>query len=217
MALLATFTTRAGTLHIFSENALLAVLNSISIDEKTKTATHEVEALSKVKLEELVTTHDGYDIIEWANYAKKKAHIASSTCREVGKMKSLLRQRHAGGSDAPCDNDPLVKLDPWADAANSMSFECKADDLSVETDAWSEWKPLDEPQRQPAENRASDVASLKETAEATYGLDNTSLKAVAEHSIDEKKCCMSHNCNRKIAIIRPDGKCCGMCIGMQLL
>ena len=60
---------------------------------------------------------DDFTILEWANYAKKKARIASSTSKELGRLKALV-----SASPMPADKtkpkqgaeDHVFEQDPWS-------------------------------------------------------------------------------------------------------
>ena len=173
MSSIATLTTRIGPLHIYSESALMSVMTSISLDIELKGhhthGNHEVHYAhgnhdaGNVKAEtqdneysreaqERMGTHsstlDGFDISEWANYAKKKARIASSTGREIGRLKALLKAApvlsDAMKSQAYSrrrDEDPYDTsvLDPWASA--SLPPLASIDNPCSDIDPWSHWHP----------------------------------------------------------------------------
>ena len=65
---IAAFASRAGFLHLYTEQALEIVLDKISMG-------HVIEKI------------EGYDIMQWAAFARKKSQIASSICKELGRLK----------------------------------------------------------------------------------------------------------------------------------
>jgi hypothetical protein len=98
-ACLASLATRSGQLHIFTEKALEIVIDRIPLDH------------TDGKLE-------GYDIFQWAAFAKKKSSIASSICRELGSLKA---SRSAFAHEQDGNLDPLCRSDPWAGASFKLS------------------------------------------------------------------------------------------------
>ena len=50
---------------------------------------------------------DGFNVKEWSEYAKRKSRIATVKCRENGKLKNLLRDRHIAKKVSLSDADPL--------------------------------------------------------------------------------------------------------------
>ena len=78
---IATLTSRCGLLHLFTEQALQSVIDKISVDSPED------------KL-------DGFDIQQWAAFARKKSSIASSICKELGRLKASqsasVNIRHCG-------------------------------------------------------------------------------------------------------------------------
>ena len=98
-ACIASLATHSGQLHIFTEKALEIVIDRIPLDR------------TDGKLE-------GYDIFQWAAFAKKKSSIASSICRELGSLKA---SRSASALVQDCNLDPLCRSDPWAGASFKLS------------------------------------------------------------------------------------------------
>ena len=186
MCSIATLTTRVGPLHIYSESALMSVMASMSLDIELKghqtLGNHKVNCAhgnldvdivkantqnnehSPGESKEHMGTHssalDGFDISEWANYAKKKARIASSTSREIGQFKALLKTAlvlaDAMRSQAlrPHQLKPIVAdamkpqfadpfdisvLDPWASA--SLPPLASTANPCSDSDPWSNWRP----------------------------------------------------------------------------
>ena len=94
-ACIASFASRSGQLHIFTKEALETVIDKIS-------------------MESTVDKLEGFDITQWAAFAKKKSNIASSICKELGRLKASQSVfTHAQA----CENDPLCRSDPWAGAS----------------------------------------------------------------------------------------------------
>ena len=63
-----------------------------------------------------ITEHkfEGCNIFEWAHYAKKKARIASSICKQLGCVKALRTScNEAACAVGQVDKDPLMASDPW--------------------------------------------------------------------------------------------------------
>ena len=66
---------------------------------------------------------DGVSIEQWANYAKRKAHIASAVCKENGVLKARLQdlaRHHDVAADlvgdpheASAHEDKIFQHDPW--------------------------------------------------------------------------------------------------------
>ena len=94
-ACIASFASHSGVLHLYTDKALEAVVNKIAVDG------------ARDKLE-------GFDILEWAAFAKKKSNIASSICKELGRLKTCMS---ASTPSRRCDLDPLHQSDPWAGAS----------------------------------------------------------------------------------------------------
>ena len=94
-ACIASFASRSNQLHIFTEKALETVIDQISMES------------TYLKLE-------GFDISQWAAFAKKKSNIASSICKELGRLQafqSVFTRTQA------CENDPFFRSDPWVGAS----------------------------------------------------------------------------------------------------
>ena len=81
-ACIATFASVSGQLHLYTEKALETVITKISLHD------------SNAKFE-------GFDILQWAAFAKKKSNIASSTCRELGRLKASRSTKHHEDVQAP--------------------------------------------------------------------------------------------------------------------
>ena len=186
MCSIATLTTRVGPLHIYSESALMAVLTSISLDIELKgnytRCNHEVhyahgnhdfdnvkgktqnnedsDGGAKERMGTHSSTLEGFDISEWANYAKKKARIASSTSREIGRLKTLLKAALVPSNVMKSETlrphqlklivadamksqfaDPfdISVLDPWASA--SLPALASIASLCSDIDPWTHWRP----------------------------------------------------------------------------
>ena len=76
---------------------------------------------------------DDFNILEWANYAKKKARIASSTSKELGRIKAILAaslRPSSYGEPKRRDIDKVSEQDPWSHS------KCKTDP----TPAWACWR-----------------------------------------------------------------------------
>lgn len=72
-------------------------------------------------------TLGGWDIYAWRTYAERKARIASSVCKENGKLKRLVFQ-----------SDPLLSDDPWSSSLwKSAAPACH----QSAAEAWSNYKP----------------------------------------------------------------------------
>jgi len=111
---IASFASRGVLLHLFTQQALETVLdkNSVMRDED--------------KL-------DGFDIHEWAAFAKKKSSIASSICKELGRLKA---SQSATVDARYRDLDPLCVADPWAGASFKLgACRSKHEDESAEVGA----------------------------------------------------------------------------------
>ena len=85
----------------------------------------------------------GWDIHQWSDWGRRKSSIASSVCRENGKLKAeltRLRLRIAElenlcndvGADLQVLDDPLWLSDPWAGA----TVHAKSRDRMVNVEAW---------------------------------------------------------------------------------
>ena len=89
-------TTWCGTLHIFSQDALKVVL----------------EKMAEKPLNDVggdAHLFEGYDAEQWAKFAQMKSKIASSICRENGRLKSRLQ-------------DPMESNDPWSGKGSKLDI-----------------------------------------------------------------------------------------------
>ena len=103
----ASFASRSGVLHLYTDMALEAVINKISADR----------ACGKV---------ESFNIQQWAAFAKKKSNIASSICKELGRLKA---SQSVSRIPRGCDLDPLHQADPWAGACfGSSRYEHEDDE-----------------------------------------------------------------------------------------
>ena len=85
---------------------------------------------------------DGFDVYEWAAYAKKKAQIASVICKERGRLKAILSASNSKMNVFATernDVDELFGKDPWAAACSTPPAFC-ASPISSAGDAWSSWQ-----------------------------------------------------------------------------
>ena len=105
---IASLMTAHGPMLIFTSDALNALVGSMRRHGKGGTA--EVTAEGKHKL-------DGFTLVEWAAFARKKAAIATSVARLNGELKSKLASASSRGE--------LFYTDPWAESAKSGNYELK--------------------------------------------------------------------------------------------
>ena len=97
--------------------------------------------MDKIPVNGADTKLEGYDIFQWAAFARKKSKIASSVCRELGSLKaSPAVSSHA----KDCYADPLCRWDPWAGASFKLgASSCKhGDDAAVLPEQHVEKAPL---------------------------------------------------------------------------
>ena len=92
---------------------------------------------------------EGFSITQWAKYAKHKAKIASSVCRENGLLKKSPVMPSAPRFHTDCEDcatqDMIFVKDPWSSAVTentlgSISTDCQPTAL-IEVGDWSDWCP----------------------------------------------------------------------------
>ena len=85
---------------------------------------------------------EGYTAEQWCGYAKKKAKIASTTCRELGRLRSLSTCAATSPRDFS-QSDPWEGCDPWLNATPLPPLQWS----TCCDDPWSDWAkrgPVDE-------------------------------------------------------------------------
>jgi hypothetical protein len=113
---LARLDTLHGPLFIFDVQAVQALLSSLPC----------LSALAP--LQESPGFFEGYTAEQWCSFAKKKTKIASTTCRELGRMKarSVLATPEKA-EPMQSDKDPVFEQDPWSSreiTASKVSAPC---------------------------------------------------------------------------------------------
>ena len=78
-ASIASFASHSGVPHLYTDMALESLIDKISVDRASD------------KLE-------GFDIQQWAAFAKKRSNIASSICKELGRLKAQASSNFPNGS-----------------------------------------------------------------------------------------------------------------------
>ena len=90
---------------------------------------------------------DGFDVHEWAAYAKKKAQIASVICKERGRLKAILSASNTNRNVFATERNDVDKVfDPWAAACSTPPTFC-ASPISRAGDAWSSWRKKVKPHK----------------------------------------------------------------------
>ena len=120
----------SGDMHFFTSEALKiwadmkASLRSILPPSPSAAGASQVSCL------------DGFDIHQWAAYAKKKSSIATNICRLNGALK-LQRSQVKSDNDVcpPAQDDIFTTTDPWLNAKMPPPLAS----LDVEADLWSGW------------------------------------------------------------------------------
>ena len=115
---IASLNTRCGTLLLFTQDALKEVLDKI-------VTTPQIPAFEKMDKiggqKDDAHLVDGYCAQEWADYARLKAQVATSVCRENGKMKQMLQSSKGSGRSAQSSwQEKVVK--PSVSAPQGVAF-----------------------------------------------------------------------------------------------
>ena len=135
--------THCGPLVIFDSAALVAVGESLSKFHESKAVKFSAAELVSRKVTDVGASDaraelkfEGFNIQEWAVFPKMKSRIASTKCRENGRLKALL---NVGGHDSLShhqedDIDQLFAEDPWK---HSSLVAAPVGKPTI--DAWSGW------------------------------------------------------------------------------
>ena len=133
--------TSAGHLEIYSDVALAVMIEKISMTPAKDALASPVKTSMAPALDDRpvvarlcdATNYEGFTILEWADYAKRKSRIASSVCKCNGELKATLAKLLADVSDN------LGCYDPWAGASLPV---LPVEPVDASVDAWSEWTGL---------------------------------------------------------------------------
>ena len=128
--------TKCGPLYIYDVEAIIAIVGAINeLGLEADSHDHGVDLVTKLDEAKSVLL-DGFNIEEWASYAKKKASIASHMCSLNGAFKANLVE--AQMPHRPADSgDPIFRADPWA---GYQSSHRSGESTPSCEDAWSRWK-----------------------------------------------------------------------------
>lgn len=183
MACVAMLKSRCGEWHFFDLAALQVATTSfamlcVELEEPTHVVDNDAGVASAghtvhLPQQRRVELLDGFSIEQWASYAKRKARIATTICKENGALKAKLNAR---GGD-PCNirggHDGVFENDPWS--AASSNFGRRTGDSTVSTwndsgkEAWSNW------------HGTSEVAKVQDLADPDCN-DGAECSAQAQHS-----------------------------------
>jgi len=146
-----------GPLHIFSASVVMSIINGPPAIIETLvpgSGTSTGLALSTCSTNTKTSnsdTLDGFTIVEWAAYARRKAKIASTMCKANGCLKAKLQELNASRADkcfahdaardhgtevVEDSNDMLQSADPWLNATSAKPVL-----VEQKPDAWSLWTP----------------------------------------------------------------------------
>ena len=132
---IASLTSRCGEWHFYDYGALQGALAALAETppDHCQAPTREPPALL-----------DGFSIERWAAYAKLKARIASSVCKDNARLKRLASTESLGEVKGDCRHavDHVFEADPWLAASTALGCDCVSTRSAcdgVSEDVWSKW------------------------------------------------------------------------------
>ena len=205
MACVAVLKSRCGEWHFFDLAALQVATTSVAMmGVNSGESTHVVEnhafvgdaeRTAHLPQDRRVELLGGFSIEQWASYAKRKAHIATTICKENGALKSKLKahgpELHMSSVADPCQTlYGLFERDPWHAASMNLAHTGGSIVSTFKnngSEAWSNW------------HGASEVATVQ-------GFNDLDANDSAERSFHAKTSGCETGCNNMQSAPRGDNK-----------